>query len=284
MIDNTKELQHFLLTRFNLFLWQKDKRGCKVRTMEWLDHRFTLFEKYCLPSVKSQTCKDFEWIVLFDSKTPEKYKARIENYQTECPQFSPVYVEPEKGRYFAHIFRTEILKHIGAKRVVTTYLDNDDALNVRFVEDLQCRAKLVCDGTFIRYSDGYQFYTDYKYLVKIHYRKNHFVSVVENGDPAMIKGIFGYGGHYYLDKMKGVKIEDVKEQPMWCEIIHEKNMINDAYFIGAKMVREENLLSSAFGIQEKVNYGLGLYLFRYLPRYLKTFIYRCWCRIFGRHW
>lgn len=110
------------------------------------------------------------------------------------------------------------------------------------------------------------------------------MSVVEKGTPETVRGIFGYGGHSHIEKIKGVKIEKIQNQPMWCEVIHDKNMINDAYFIGAKMVRDENLLSSAFGIQEKVNYGLGLYLFRYLPRYLKTFIYRCWCRIFGRHW
>lgn len=120
--------------------------------------------------------------------------------------------------------------------------------------------------------------------MRIHYPRNHFVSVVEKGTPETVRGIFGYGGHSHIEKIKGVKIEKIQNQPMWCEVIHDKNMINDAYFIGAKMVRDENLLSSAFGIQEKVNYGLGLYLFRYLPRYLKTFIYRCWCRIFGRHW
>lgn len=71
-----KELQHFILTRFNLLLWNKDKENKKVRSKEWLEHRFSLFEKYCLPSIKSQTCQDFEWIVLFDSSTPEMLKEK----------------------------------------------------------------------------------------------------------------------------------------------------------------------------------------------------------------
>ena len=41
-----KVLQHFILTRFNLLLWNKDKKGSKVRTIKWLEHRFALFEKY----------------------------------------------------------------------------------------------------------------------------------------------------------------------------------------------------------------------------------------------
>ena len=278
------DLQHFILTRFNLLLWNKDKNRQKVRTIQWLDHRFSVFEKCCLPSLRNQTCQEFTWIVLFDSKTPEPYKVKIEEFKKICPQMVPIFVEPHNGRYFAEIFRKEIVKRMDAKRIVSTYLDNDDALHLRFVEDLQQRALTVSECTFIRYNDGYQLYTDHQYVMQIHYPRNHFVSVVENGDPATIKGIFGYGGHYHIEDIRGVKIESITNRPMWCEVIHDKNMINDAYFIGAKMVRDQNLLSSVFGIQENVNYGLGLYLFRYLPRYGKTFIRRCWCRLFGRHW
>ena len=94
-------LQHFLLTRFNILLWRQDKEGKKVRTTKWLEHRFTLFEKYCLPSIKNQTCQDFEWIVLFDSMTPDSFKERIACYQEDCQQFVPVYVAPEDGWRFA---------------------------------------------------------------------------------------------------------------------------------------------------------------------------------------
>ena len=123
MNDNRIGLQYFILTRFNLLLWNKDKGGSKVRTLEWLEHRVELFEKYCFPSIKSQSCQDFNWIVLFDSKTPDKYKARIEEYQKSCAQFIPVFVAPQNGRYFAEIFRQEIVKPLDAERVLTTYLD-----------------------------------------------------------------------------------------------------------------------------------------------------------------
>ena len=129
-------IQHFFLTRFNILVWNIAKVGQKVRTMKWLEHRFSLFEKYCLPSVKSQTCQDFEWIVLFDSMTPDVFKEKISAYQKECHQLIPVFVEPENGRFFADIFRAEIVKRLKAERVLSTYLDNDDALNVRFVEDI----------------------------------------------------------------------------------------------------------------------------------------------------
>lgn len=266
------ELQHFLLTRFNILLWRQDKEGQKVRTTKWLEHRFTLFEKYCLPSIKNQTCQDFEWIVLFDSMTPDSFKERIACYQKDCPQLIPVFVEPENGRCFADIFRKEIVKRLKAKRVISTYLDNDDCLNIRFVEDLQHRVTTVSDGTFFYYDEGYQYYTEDKFMMQIHYPRNHFVSVVEQGNASIVKGVFGHGRHYYIDSIEGAKIEHIKTKPMWCEVVHEKNILNDANFIlHTKMVRDENRLRQEFAIDETVKYGIGIYLRRFLPRYIKTF-------------
>lgn len=282
-MDNN-ELQHFILTRFNLLLWNKDKRGKPVRTIKWLEHRFNIFEKYCLPSIKGQVCKNFEWIVLFDSSTPERFKKRIEEYKEECPQLVPVYVEPKNGRFFAEIFRREVSKRVHARRVVTTYLDNDDAISIYLIEDLQQRTSLLEDGTFIYYSDGYQYYTDSKYVMMIHYPRNHFVSVVENGNPLSLKTIYGYGSHYYINKINGAKIQYICNQPMWCENIHEKNMGNDAYFLNAKMVKDEDVLIHDFSINDKIRHGIIIYIFRFLPRYAKTFIRRSKYFLFGRHW
>lgn len=280
------ELQHFILTRFNLLLWQKDKTGCKVRTIEWLEHRFNLFEQYCLPSLCNQTCQHFEWIILFDSSTPDEYKARIVQWKSKCPQLIPVFVQPEEGRYFASIFKQEVVKRLkNSSKVITTYLDNDDALDNRFIENLQARAQTASVGQFINYADGYQYYTDYNYLLQIHYPRNHFISVVEDGNPATIKTIYGFGSHYYIDKIAGVKIEVINNQPLWCEVIHEKNMGNDAYFLlGTKMINDVNVLRRDFEIDTVMKSGIGLYVLRFLPRYAKTFVRRVKYFLFGRKW
>ena len=284
-MNSQRSLQHFILTRFNLLLWNKDKEGNKVRTMEWLEHRFALFENYCLPSIKNQTCQEFVWIVLFDSTTPDIFKNRIADYEKEFPQLCPIYVEPANGRYFAEIFRKEMVKRLNAIRVVSTYLDNDDSLNKYFVEDLQHRAESIKEGTFINYNDGYQFYSEDGYLMRIHYPANHFVSVVEKGDSTSIKGVFGYGSHAYLHTLKGVHIEHIRNLPMWCEMVHMKNMINDAFFLfGAKMVRDDNVLKNDFGVDEIVKYSFVIYLFKFLPRYAKTFARRAKHRVFGKRW
>ena len=277
-------VNHFILTRFNLRLWRQDKNGSLVRTVEWLEHRFALFERYCLPSVAAQSCKDFQWIVLFDSKTPEAFRERIEGYRSLCPQLIPVFVEPENGRYFANIFRGEVSKRLNADHVITTYLDNDDALAVGFVEDVQRRAATLPDGTFISYVDGYQYYTDRSYMMRIHYPRNHFVSVVESGNPLTLKTIYGYGSHYYLDSIPGSKIERVSSCPLWCEVIHDRNMGNDAYFLHAKMMSDPELMRRDFAVNVIVRSGTGLYLFHFLPRYVKTFFRRIGYKLFGRKW
>ena len=175
-------------------------------------------------------------------------------------------------RYFAEIFRNEIVGRLNAERVISTYLDNDDALNVCFIRDLQRRALSAGDGTFFYYDEGCQYYTEDHFMMQIHYPRNHFVSVVERGDAASIKGIFGHGRHYYIDSIEGAKIEHVKTKPMWCEVVHEKNILNDANFIlHTKMVCDENRLRQEFAIDETVRYGIGIYLRRFLPRYIKTF-------------
>ena len=284
MEEFQNEFQHFILTRFNLLLWHKDKEGRKVRTRKWLEHRFSLFERYCLPSIKNQSCQNFEWIVLFDSTTPEEYKERIEGYKRSFPQLAVVFVEPENGRYFAQIFRNEIIKRLKSNRVISTYLDNDDALDASFAKDVQQRALQVADGTFIRYRDGYQYYTDHQYLMRIQYPRNHFISIVEKGDTSL-KGIFGYGSHIGIGTIKGVKILEVEDVPIWCEVIHDRNMINDAYFLWrSKIVCDREWMRQQFSIEVTLNTGFSAYVFRFLPRYVKTFFRRTKNYLFGTQW
>jgi hypothetical protein len=122
--------------------------------------------------------------------------------------------------------------------------------------------------------------------MRINYTRNHFVSVVEGGNPSTVKTIYGFGSHYYIDKIKDAKVEYIKNVPMWCEVIHEKNMGNDAYFLGAKLINEndnqnENTMAKDFGLQVTVKSGIGLYFFRFLPRYCKTFFRRVKIKLRG---
>ena len=279
------KLEHFILTRFNIQIWSRDKYQQSVRSEGWLEQRFMLFEKFCLPSILGQTNKEFEWIVLFDTETPERFKEKIKDYKLICPQFLPLFVKPEHGKYFCQIFKNEVSKRMTGQYILTTYLDNDDALNKDFIENLHNKANEIDSKAFICYSDGFQYFTDSNLLFEIHYPTNHFISLLEKGNRETLKTVYGYGSHAYINKIPGLKIVYIPDSPQWCEVIHERNMVNDAYFLsGIKMIRDKKILKDKFSIDESVNYGIGLYLFRFMPRYIKTFFRRIKYFVFGRKW
>ena len=71
--------KHFLITRFNLRnpKWISDKKNVAVLTDEWHENRFKLFDEFCFKSVSAQTNTNFEWLVFFDTTTPQKFKEHI---------------------------------------------------------------------------------------------------------------------------------------------------------------------------------------------------------------
>ena len=54
----------------------------------------------------------------------------------------------------------------------------------------------------------------------------------------------------------------------------------DAYFLKARMVRDEDLLRREFVIDETIKSGLGLYVFKFLPKYGRTFVK---CDVYKRY-
>ena len=137
MTDNDNmNYKHFLITRFSVPYaeYQKDKSGASVRDEYWLNHRFELFEKYCFPSVQNQSVQDFQWLVFFDIQTPGSYKKRITQLKSQFPLFKPFYVSSgEEFNSTLHIFIETHIKE-GTSRLITSRLDNDDALHTRFME------------------------------------------------------------------------------------------------------------------------------------------------------
>lgn len=61
--------------------------------------------------------------------------------------------------------------------------------------------------------------------------------------------------------------------------------MNDAFFIrDAKMITEEKVFKEMFSINQVSESGLLLYVFKFIPRYIKTFFRRAKGFVFGRKW
>jgi hypothetical protein len=131
-VSSPSTVDHVLLTRFNL-----PSRGFEslVRAQEgWLRDRIVLFERYCLPSVKAQSNRNFRWIIYFDPESPAWLLERVRELSGDGA--------------FVPLFRAEVspselledIRSVGAgdrKVLITTNLDNDDGLAVDFVERVQ---------------------------------------------------------------------------------------------------------------------------------------------------
>lgn len=124
-------LDHVLLTRFNL---PSPGAESLIRARDgWLRERVGLFEDRCLPSVRAQTAP-VTWIVYFDPESPTWLKEWIAGAATRGG-FRPLF-RAEVGR---EALIADLRKATGALGdvLVTTNLDNDDALSADFAARIQ---------------------------------------------------------------------------------------------------------------------------------------------------
>lgn len=279
-------MNHFILTRFNLRLWKRDKHNRETQTEEWLEQRFCLFEKFCLPSVKAQTCADFKWIILMHRMTPESYKCRMRHDVEGMDYVQIVGVRPDVGWYFQQIFSEIINKYRDKEdqRVITTYLDNDDALRLDYVERIQEVSYGVTDKTFIAFAYGLQYYTELNLAVSVRWPNNHFISYVEDVPQGkMPLTVYGYGGHMIIfhlqDKGVNVKVIDDRNECGWLEIVHGTNVDNDVKMrLDVHRVNDSKALQS-YGINAEIDPSLAAFIIKFFPRAMKQFVIRLFRKV-----
>ncbi len=209
----TTNLNHIILTRFNLPSFGHESI---VRAKEgWLRNRVELFNTYCLPSVKAQSCKNFRWIIYFDPESPAWLMDHIEQWK-QSGFIVPI--------FRASVSRTQLISDIHSiveqptLPLITTNLDNDDGLANDFIARLQqvtCRqprtALYLANG--IIKSNG-------KTFLRRDLR-NAFCSVRENGaDPVTCWA--AYHNRLGLEMQE----EIVYGAPAWLQVIHGENVSN----------------------------------------------------------
>src|SRR4051812_14454073 len=142
-------LDHVLLTRFNLP--SAGHEGLVRAKENWLRDRVALFERYCLPSVRAQTCQDFTWIVYFDPQSPQWLRDWAGEHQ-DSGDFHVVYRDEVPRAVLLDDIRAALP---GAPRgtLLTTNLDNDDSVARDFVARLQA-ATPVTERAAVYLGDG----------------------------------------------------------------------------------------------------------------------------------
>ena len=111
---------------------------------ERLAFRFDLFELTCLPSLLAQTEQDFDWFLIVDRDLPASWRKRLQTLVGGRPRTHLHVYDPSED-----LTGTDWLAPYAppqATQLLTTLLDDDDALPLNFVETLQ-RAAVAHAGT-----------------------------------------------------------------------------------------------------------------------------------------
>ncbi len=218
---------HIITTSFNVPSdnWKKTRGGKSTLTNEWFLDRIDIFDKYCLPSFKNQTNKNFSWIVFFDINTPDFYIGRIKEIEKELPNFKPYFVNDhhEKKIKFLEI----IPEYIGnSEFLITTDIDNDDILHKEYVKTIQSLFKPV-DNLVIDLRRGLQLTrkTDHEAFITEYYSAaNPFVSLIES-----VKNFKTVTHHYHHQYRNFKDITVFDQKALYIQFIHQNNLMNETF-------------------------------------------------------
>jgi hypothetical protein len=213
MTGRTTEFRHLILTRFNVRIQQCDPPGA-----EWLAHRFDLFERFCFPSVRAQTCGNFDWVLFCQPGMPDAMRARIREY-SEWKTFQPVYFRSVFEQAMVRAAIADLVR--GYSHVITTRLDNDDAICRTFVETLQ-QNFTGQDFEFLNFTNGYIRERDRLYRGR--HESNPFISLVERTED--------FSTVYcdnHMDLAQLGPIRQIAEPAAWMQVVHEHNLSNQAW-------------------------------------------------------
>jgi len=215
------QFNHFFLTKFNVRSFPELRPGCEPT---WLERRFNLFDQYCFPSVSNQSNQNFKWLVFFDIDTPEPFKQKIADYAKKWANFVPIYLDcPLPYGKFPDQVRTIVRQYIpsDSEYLITTWLDNDDAIHKDYVQFIQANFEPK-DGETLNFFFGYQLaegklYFDFELA-------NHFISLIEKYNPESFNTCLCRPHKELYEVCKSAK--KIFCKPLWIEVVHGSNYMN----------------------------------------------------------
>lgn len=130
-------MHHLITTRFNVRVGLT--ANARALSPEWLEPRLRLFREITVPSVASQSIPPDGWLVFFDEDTPDEMRHQVRRLEVGFPLMRAEYCVEFNAQLVAERIRNAIPRD--ADWLLTTRLDNDDALNRLFVESVQRAAR-----------------------------------------------------------------------------------------------------------------------------------------------
>lgn len=210
--------KHFILTLFNTRV--SHGQGVLPDPV-WMEHRFELFGRFCYPSVRGQRGAEFLWMVFFDAETPPEFRRRIDAF-ARWDRFIPVFVRGEmSARSFAGMKDRVIGERAGnPEMLVTTLLDNDDALHRDYLARVQAEVRGQ-KAEVLNVTNGYVLDLGAHRLYSKKDYSNPFLSVIEPFDGFQTAW---RGPHHLMGSFGPVR--QLITEPLWLQVVHGRNISN----------------------------------------------------------
>ena len=205
-------MNHVLLTRFNLPTLGVE--GLMRARVGWLRDRVELFERYCAPSVATQTAP-VSWIVYFDPESPAWLMERLRPL-IDRGLFRPIRRVSVSEEELLTDIRDTVPQH--GDYLITTNLDNDDGLATDFSQRIQSvstnhsRAVVYQTVGLIKSADGVFLRRD---------RRNAFVSVRTPWNDAVTSW-----SEYHNEFPRIMPAVRLGGPPGWLQVVHGANVSN----------------------------------------------------------
>jgi Putative rhamnosyl transferase len=210
--------QHILLTRFNVRFVDDPNAPSIGVDPTWLEDRFQLFERYCLPSILAQKSSNFIWLIFFDTATPEPFLSRAKALAELDRRIIPYFAATLPINVVTNTIR-QFLPEPAPQWILTSRVDNDDGIAPDFVsaiqeaqslktsEVLNCPLGLIaCEGrAYLRRDDS-----------------NAFISLSEPYQN--FRTVLSILRHRNAHAEYPVK--QLAETPLWLQIVHKRNVSN----------------------------------------------------------
>lgn len=220
--QGSAHFDHYLLTRFSAAFTPGEPAQ-----EEWLRYRLGFFVDACWSSVLGQQgASDFTWLVLFDDRCPDDFRADVESLAAGA--FTPIWShEPWSPSIFARAIES---RRSGAGSaggavapwLLTTRLDSDDGIARDFMAAVQ-REFTPTDGLFVDFPRGIQIdRSGNTYLYD--QLSSPFLTLVErrhDGRPPQTV----YAARHARASAWG-PVREVSAPPMWVQVIHGSNLLN----------------------------------------------------------
>jgi hypothetical protein len=182
----------------------------------WLDERFDLFERYCLPSVLGQTNQNFRWLIYFHPGTSEGHLERarrgFQGRANICIKL--------RERFGSEVVQADLKEELDRSRgwLITTRLDNDDGLQRDFVNLLQAKVRVGHEEA-LEFPRGIVYVSGTPYVsLQPH---NAFISLSESVDG--FQTVFAVR---HKEVARRFPVTIVTPKPAWLQSIHGANVGN----------------------------------------------------------